>query len=484
VLGETFVNLLVKRTFFAHFCAGEDEASIKPVIDILHASGVGSILDYAAEADDPEIQNISSNQEKQQASFQSQLIDDASSLDMCRKYYYEGEDSCDQHVETFLNCIESVHNVTPGGFAAIKLTALGPPALLKRMATAIVEVRRLFEKFDKGGDGLVNTDEFVRGYRKYFVDDLPTSMLSDEEDFSLEGLLHSLDPQNTGFVDYIEWSNRFRLEHLPALTARCRESGPLSQAVLSDWEIQAAHAMSERIDTLAARASELGVSLMIDAEQTYFQPAIDNIVYRLQEKYNAREGAVAGRPAHTTVYNTYQCYLKDSLERLTNDLDRARRLNYSFGAKIVRGAYMVSERQLAAEQGVPSPVHDTLEDTHASYDQAVVTLLDSIKGGAPTEFMVASHNQHSVEFTLSEMKKRGLGTDSGVHFGQLLGMSDHLTFKLGAAGYKAHKYVPYGEVGLVIPYLLRRAQENSALLGTARNEIAMLRKEITRRIMG
>ena len=154
---------------------------------------------------------------------------------------------------------------------------------------------------------------------------------------------------------------------------------------------------------------------------------------------------------------------------------------------------MVSERQRALELGYNDPIHDTLRDTHDSYHSAVDLLLhemaDNQNSALPSttavEFMVASHNQESVQHVLEEMQRLGLPVDAGVYFGQLLGMSDHITYALGAKGYKAYKYVPYGPVSEVIPYLLRRAQENSSLLGSksSKTEIAVLREEIKRRIM-
>uniref|UniRef100_A0A7S2ST57 Proline dehydrogenase n=1 Tax=Rhizochromulina marina TaxID=1034831 RepID=A0A7S2ST57_9STRA len=463
VFGGGLVDFVLKHSFYAHFCAGEDEKAIRPRIEALQGHGVGSILDYAAEADEH------ASPQRSQSPIQ---------VDVARKYHYEGEAACDAHVDVFLRCIETVHGVSPGGFAAIKLTALGPPALLKRMSTAIEEVRTLFHKFDATSDGVLTTDEFINGYRKFFVETRLGDAFDDQ--FGLEGLLHSLDPHKTGHIDYVEWSNQLQLEHLPVLTRRCRGTGPLSESVLQDWEMQALVDMSKRIDVLACRASDLGVRLMVDAEQTYFQPAIDNTVFGLQEKYNART-LPSGDPGKITVFNTYQLYLKDAMARLVDDLRRAERKGYFFGAKLVRGAYMVSERQRAEDLGYPSPIHDTLEDTHAAYDEAIKILLDSIAGGEATEFMVASHNQDSVQATLGHMHDLGLPPGCGVHFGQLLGMADHVTFSLGAEGHDVHKYVPYGHVGEVVPYLLRRAQENSAVLGTATTEIGMMQTEIARR---
>jgi len=264
----------------------------------------------------------------------------------------------------------------------------------------------------------------------------------------------------------------------------------------------------------------------------YFQPAIDHIVYSLQQKYNSNgspspSGGGDPDPAppqqRCTIFSTYQCYLVDANERLATDLSRAQRFNYNFGAKLVRGAYLVSERERAAAMGYADPVQPTLEATHASYHRAVDLCLDAMvreqsaeSRGSRTEFMVASHNQETVEYVLGRVgqleegrgRARGEQGDGGdhlgggeegdkaaqlddafslkkrVYFGQLLGMSDHLTFLLGGGGWQAYKYVPFGPVHEVMPYLLRRAQENSALLGAAQGaEVGMLRGELRRRLL-
>jgi len=357
------------------------------------------------------------------------------------------------------------------------MTALGPPKLLERMSTAIVQVKSLFHKMDKNGQGVLTTAEFSNGYREYFHTSNPVTGDGDTHAlWSLDSLLEQLDPEDTGQIELSEWTQLLQLEHLPALTSRCRNQGPLSSAVLTDAEIAAAKSMTSRIEHLTSLASQLDVRLMIDAEQTYFQPAIDNTVLALQERHN--------RGNKFTVFNTYQCYLKGADARLQNDQRRAMRRGYNFAAKVVRGAYMVSERERAADMGYPSPVHDTLEDTHACYHRAIDHCLDSMGSGSPTELMVASHNQQSVEHTLARLEELRLAPDCGVYFGQLLGMSDHLTYLLGENKYQAYKYVPYGAVNEVMPYLLRRAQENSALLGSVASETRMLKEEIGRRMAG
>ena len=152
---------------------------------------------------------------------------------------------------------------------------------------------------------------------------------------------------------------------------------------------------------------------MIDAEHTYFQPAIDNITTDLIKKFN-RE--------YPVIFSTYQMYLKDSSHRLSIDAERAKKGDYCFAAKLVRGAYMVLESARAVTMKYDNPIHGSLHDTHNNYNSAVKMLISSIAAGNRVEVMIATHNQHSVELALHAMEDHGLPPTSNVYFGQLLGM--------------------------------------------------------------
>jgi len=182
------------------------------------------------------------------------------------------------------------------------------------------------------------------------------------------------------------------------------------------------------------------------------------------------------------VFNTYQCYLKGSHEKLQSHLEEAQTQGWKLGAKLVRGAYMKSERERADALGHPSPVHETIEDTHYSFDRSVETMLHAVKAGNG-EVVIASHNEQSVLTAMSLMEELGLDNhNAGVMFGQLQGMCDFLTYSLSAKGYHSYKYLPYGPLHEVMPYLLRRAQENSGLLSTTDVEKFMMLAEVKRRV--
>lgn len=481
VLGDGITDGVLKMTLFGHFCAGTNRENIRPTINSLEKSGIGSILDFAAE-DDGEQGPVDKKLQPKPNTAEAELSADSGTLPhpesearkrvKVRVYDYTSEAQCDQHLEDFKKCIRDVASLGKDGYAAVKVTALGSPDLLKRMSTAIVEAKNLFAKFDANGDGLITAAEFEEGYRTFF----------DADEATVRQLKEQLRCEETGYVDYIFWSLTLSPRDLPRITRACREQGPLSLATPTEEELELIENMYNRGKILAEEAAKHGTRLLIDAEQVRFQPAIDNLVLELQQTYNNTDTS-----DFPLIYNTYQCYLKDSLDRLRLDVERSERFNYHFGAKLVRGAYMESERFLAKERGYESPIHETIQDTHNSYNEAVDFLIEHAaqKNGKNTEIMLATHNRDSIEKAIESMNLHGISRRATTTaFGQLYGMSDNLSFNLGKHGYRAYKYVPYGEVKMVMPYLIRRANENSAISKSAQTELSMLFSELKRRRFG
>jgi len=258
--------------------------------------------------------------------------------------------------------------------------------------------------------------------------------------------------------------------HLDQLWKLLDRNEELRKSRLTEEEKNLMGSMFNRLNEIADYAAGLKVRLMIDAEQTYFQPAIDHLVVDLQRKYNT---------SYPCIFNTYQAYLKNCYPRVETDLMRAQREGYYFAAKIVRGAYLVLERKRAVDKKYDDPIWPTLEGTHENYHKVLDLVFKNIHTGA--NLLVATHNQSSIEYTLNKMESLNLSKDN-IYFGQLLGMADNLTFNLGRNGYKAYKYVPYGPINEVVPYLIRRVQENSNILSMAQTERKMIGKEIIRRI--
>lgn len=449
MLGCTVTDVLMRHTVFAHFVAGEDASTIVPTLQSLRENGVGGILDFAAEAD-LDLETCKAADVNQPA----------------RSYRYISQAVCDANMRTFLSAVEAVHATTPEGFAAVKVTALGDAALLERVSTALVELRAFFDALDSSRCGMLSRDAFLRGWCAAF----------DLDSAEAAAAFANIGADADGDVDYSEFMNSLPLQDVGPLVRRCRLHGPLYHSALDTSECSALDAMLARLEMIATRAKALGVRLMIDAEHSYFQPAIDHAVLHLSRKYNRD---------YPCIFGTYQAYLRDCHQKLELDLDRSRREGWHLGAKLVRGAYMVHERERAISLGYPDPVQPTLEATHASYDKAVDTLLLHCPCPERTSLMVASHNQASVERVAALLLDDGSRVPRDqVFFGQLLGMSDHLTFTLARLGLKTYKYVPYGPVREVLPYLIRRAQENSDALSGAAEQRDMMLAEVRRRVIG
>jgi proline dehydrogenase len=263
---------------------------------------------------------------------------------------------------------------------------------------------------------------------------------------------------------------------LPALR-HALEKGGLPATDLASWDGTAAR-VAAIADACAAHAAFTrgGLRLILDAEQTWVQPAIDGLAVALMARHNAPGSAFS-------ILQTYQHNLVATPARLAADAARAEREGWVLGAKPVRGAYLVAERaRAAAAGGSQDPTCPTIEATHRAYDNAVARLVPAAAAGS-AHLMVATHNQASVEGTVAAMSSAGLApTSPAVLFGQLFGMRDFLTLTLGATGFRAYKILPYGPLREVLLYLTRRAQENADVLGNVGVDLALLRAELERRV--
>jgi proline dehydrogenase len=243
-----------------------------------------------------------------------------------------------------------------------------------------------------------------------------------------------------------------------------------SGAVLNATEQDERSRVETRIDTICKAAAESHIMVLIDAEESWIQQAVDDLADAMMARYNREE---------VFVYNTFQMYRHDRLEFLKTSAALAVRGNYILGAKLVRGAYMEKERARAAEQGYPSPIQPDKRGADTDYDTAVTYCLDRHEQIA---LFIGTHNEASCAAAASQMDKLGIPHSSPrVWFSQLYGMSDNISFNLADAGYNVAKYLPYGPVKDVIPYLMRRAQENTSVAGQTGRELGLIRKEMKRR---
>lgn len=225
-----------------------------------------------------------------------------------------------------------------------------------------------------------------------------------------------------------------------------------------------------RVSNICKAAHDAGVPIFIDAEESWIQEAIDNLANQMMVLYNSEKAIV---------YNTYQLYRKDRLAYLKHSFKMAQEGNYFLGAKLVRGAYMEKERKRAAEHNYFSPIQDTKENTDEDYDAAVEFCAENISRIA---ICAGTHNENSSMKLAELMQKKSIDPfTKNIYFSQLLGMSDHISFNLANEGYNVAKYVPYGPVNEVLPYLIRRAQENTSVKGQTGRELSLIIKEKERR---
>ena len=226
----------------------------------------------------------------------------------------------------------------------------------------------------------------------------------------------------------------------------------------------------QRVDVVCKAAYESGTPILIDAEETWIQQPVDDVVDAMMAKYNKED---------FIVYNTLQMYRHDRLEFLRKSHEKAKNGGYKLGMKLVRGAYMEKERERAIKFGYPSPIYPDKAATDEGYNKAQEYCVENINDIA---LLSGSHNEESMYQLIDLMEKHGLKKDDKrVYFAQLLGMSDHISFNLANEGYNVSKYVPYGPVKEVMPYLMRRAEENTAVAGQTGRELKLIDSEIERR---
>uniref|UniRef100_A0A2P2HY78 Proline dehydrogenase n=1 Tax=Hirondellea gigas TaxID=1518452 RepID=A0A2P2HY78_9CRUS len=515
VLGATIFEKVMKLTFYGHFVAGEDQIRIQPTLERLRSFGVKSILDYSVEEDlseetatEREMQSLQSRAANQssgpeadtQGSFSSSMsfresddpqltqykpqrkfADRRYAVFGARTYFYVNEAQCEKNMEIFINCIDAVSDATKGtGFAAIKMTALGRPQLLMQLSETIARARQYFHKVTGSSAPMmsadISSDVFKARFKKESIGPVDNEAVQnwlDHMTYDKKGLIHLF--SWSGLIDTnMLLSDVFQVPNLdsgkmePIITALTREEEEMFKN------------MMRRLHTIFQYARDRDVRVMVDAEQTYFQLAISRLTMELMKKYNTEKAIV---------FNTYQCYLKQTFTNLILDLEQCYRQNFYFGCKLVRGAYMDQERDRAKELRYEDPINDGFDATTEMYHQCLLEGLQKIQknkeDGCPTKMsiMVASHNEDTVRFTLRNMKQYGVeAEDRVICFGQLLGMCDHISLPLGQSGFSVYKYVPYGPVNEVLPYLSRRAQENSSFLAKLEKECTMLKKEFFRRM--
>lgn len=250
-----------------------------------------------------------------------------------------------------------------------------------------------------------------------------------------------------------------------ALYQKIGENKSLTTAETEEWQ-----RVVNRFDKVCKKAYELDVSLLIDGEESWMQDAADDLATQMMQKYNTKK---------TIVFNTLQTYRWDRLPYLKELHKKAQQEGFKIGMKVVRGAYMEKENERALEKGYPTPICESKIATDKNFDDTIEYMVANLE---TISIFSGTHNEQSCLKLMELMKENGIAKDNvGVWFGQLYGMSDHISFNLADRGYNIAKYLPFGPVKDVMPYLIRRAEENTSVAGQTTRELSLLKKERKRR---
>lgn len=335
-------------------------------------------------------------------------------------------------------------------------------------------VKRTIYKFFVGGSSL---EECIKTIDKLYekgvgsVPDLSVESVSSEKkiESAIEKILQTItlshhNPKKVPFTVF-KMTALLEKEIMMAISKKLKYNIPLDNFLQNQLNL-----LLQRVDRLCSQAHRLGVHIMIDAEETWIQDAIDFIAIKMMKKYNLEKAIVL---------NTYQMYLKEGFYRLNTNLEKAKNEKFYLGIKLVRGAYMEKERERAFKYNYDSPINPSKELTDLKYDNALELCLDNITS---ISLLVGTHNQKSIEFMTNLMDKNHLERNiDNIYFSQLFGMGDLISFNLSKRGFNVCKYLPFGPVKEVVPYLTRRARENSSIKGFGGNELKNISMEVRRR---
>ena len=490
VFGSRLFEKLMKMTIYGHFVAGEGKGEVAECISKLKENGIKCVLDYSAEEDVSDEQKVS---HEMRTKLMQTLVfsEDIQSLTKeykpteqtgesvkratARTYFYEDESKCDKNRDIFLECITMAAEATERGkgFAAIKITALSDPRLLLKLGEKIKLKQDLFFKLTidtksnspYSSPAAISQESFSQGLAGLgFVESSQTQ----------QDMFSQLKAENSSLIHSGAWHDLYTEDTDLYKLMKSKESTKHYAPVLRPFRQLQYENVISRLLALSEHSQALKVRLMVDAEQSYFQNAINHItVHCLMPKYNQH---------FPTIYNTHQCYLRKAYQQVLSALEYGESCGFTYGLKLVRGAYMDQERTRSRELGYTDPILPDINATHEMYHTVMEACLKKVKQGKAS-LMVASHNKDSVERAVELMRHFSISPTEGVVFGQLLGMCDYISLPLSRAGYQVYKYTPYGPVREVIPYLARRALENRGLLKGADFEREVLGRELKRRIL-
>lgn len=342
-------------------------------------------------------------------------------------------------------------------------------ALKLRFPIRTLIKRTIFKQFC-GGESIEECSKTIEALGKHQIGTIL--------DYSVEGKTEEEDFDRTADIIIETIQKASKENHIPFAVFKITgisnfsllEKASNDKNNLSKNELLELQKIEERINKICKSAHELNVPVFIDAEESWVQDIIDQWAFDMMFLYNKEK---------CIVFNTVQMYRHDRLEFLQKCLKISMESNISCGVKLVRGAYMEKERKRAEENGYPSPIHVDKKATDQDYDVALHFILENISFFS---LVAGTHNEESSMKLANSLEKHTIDkNDPRVYFAQLLGMSDHISFNLAHEGYNVAKYVPFGPVTEVMPYLLRRADENTSVAGQTGRELGLIKKELKQR---
>ena len=417
MLGDNLFGKLMKATFYGYFVGGETMEEVKPLVEEMRELGVNSMVDNFGEEDIDRVDGVMANGSHNR-----------------RKFVYQGEKVYNRKTEMFMNSIDMIADSMNGeGFSAIRMTALGRPEILHRMSE-------------------------IEEAKQFYIE------IMEKEDFVIYGDRHEA----------------FKVHNIESGEMKLLLTWDDEELLKVFQELQFTN-MLARLHKVFSYAKAKKVRVIVDVEQSCYQPAINSMTMKFMEMYN-RDQAV--------VFNGYHCNDKDAFRSIIQDLEWSERNNFYFGAILVRGASVDELRKMAEAMDHEDPINLDYAATNTIFCFVLSKCLEKIcnlkKAGQDSkrvQVMVASHSEATVRYTLAMMESQGIESrEKTVSFAQLLGMCDHVTFSLAKAGYMVYKYIPYGPVMEMWPFLLRRVIANGSLLSVLALEKKFLKREIWRRM--
>ena len=364
-------------------------------------------------------------------------------------------------------------------------TAFTPWAIKMGLPINGIIRNTIFEQF-VGGETLKATTKVVDHLASYQVQvildygveggDYGEAEKDDARDMFMRVIDYAAAQTNIPFIS-IKVTGLVRFSLLEELhEAMNAHTGTLLQRYEAACRTLPSHAQMEwqrvvdRMNMICGLAQNKGVGVLVDAEESWIQDPVDALTMQMMEKYNQSKAIV---------YNTVQLYRHDRLSFLKQSYEAAVQQQCLLGIKLVRGAYMGKERKRAQEMGYASPIQPNKESSDKDFNDAVRFCIEHLDKIA---VIVASHNEYSNQFAAKIMDELGIAHNHAhLHFSQLYGMSDHITFNLAKSGFSVSKYLPFGPIKDVIPYLMRRAQENTSVAGQTGRELSLIKREMQRR---